>query len=248
MAWNISPPSYSRLCERALVLARRSAAFRRRRDGILIARCCDCVTDRVRSVGLDSSGISLSEEFLWREEAWGRDDEPRKWLKFHVLSDTDTGEILAYALTESKIGDTTLLPMLVDMAVSGGHKFDVLYADGAYSSVTNWKHITEMGVKFVTSFKSNTVPRNKGCLARGEAARLWCSLQYDDWVIESGYGTRWKCECVFSSFKRLFRETVSARTPESIALQIDARVHLFNGYKGARAEIMKITGNGVIVA
>jgi hypothetical protein len=245
--WEISMPSYSRLCERAMEPAYDLAASSGYGNRILMIRVCNNVSNRVRSVGLDSTGISLSEAGLWREEVWGR-EEPRGWLKLHALSDTDTGEIIAYAVTEKRIGDTPLLPVLVGMAVNFGHVFNVLYADGAYSSDGNWKFVSGLGMDFVTSFRSDTRPKNNGCPARGAAARLWCSLPYDEWVVVSGYGTRWKCECVFSTFKTIFPETVSARIEKSIVFQMGSRVHLFNGYKKTRAEIMKVTGNGVAVA
>ncbi len=146
------------------------------------------------------------------------------------------------------VGDAPLLRTLVSTAAEKGHMFDTVYADGAYASDDNWIFLCrENRYGFITSFKVNTAPTINNCFARGKVARLWCSLPYDEWVKISGYGTRWKCECVFSDFKRIFPETVTARTIKGIVLQVTSRVNLFNEYKELRANITGITGNGVVL-
>lgn len=124
-----------------------------------------------------------------------------------------------------------------------------LYADGAYASDENWRYLCRQNrIRFVTNFKVNTQPTSNGCPARGEAARLWCSLPYDEWASVSGYGTRWKCEAVFSDFKRIFGETVAARKPDGVIREVAGKIAVFNMYKARRAEIMGTTGNGVALA
>jgi len=245
-AHGIAPPSHSRLCERLGELARDPAAGLP--AGVLAARACGRADGRERSAGVDSTGICLSTAGLWRDEAWGREEGARGWLKLHALVDTDTGEILAYAVTERDVGDSPMLPALLGLALSAGHRIRTLFADGAYASVANYGAVAAEGIRFVTSFRSDTVPRNRGCAAWGDATRLWCALPYGDWVAASGYGTRWKCECVFSDLKRILGEAVTARKERSVAAQVAARVRVFNGYKRKRAEIMGVTGNGVAVA
>lgn len=73
-------------------------------------------------------------------------------------------------------------------------------------------------------------------------------MPYDEWVKASGYGRRWKCECVFSDFKRIFAENVSAITVKGILREITPLISGFIGYKKIRADMMKITGNGEVVA
>lgn len=111
-----------------------------------------------------------------------------------------------------------MLPVLTEMAGSHGHLFGKVYVDGAYSSVDKWKILSGKGAGFATSFKSNMLSRNRGGLARGEAARLLCGLSYDEWKKVSGYGARWRCECVFNSLKRIFSDTVAARSEAEIII------------------------------
>jgi hypothetical protein len=253
-SFGLESPSYSRLNERCNELTGRmlgkvEGTAGHYEDRVLAVHACGNVTGRVRRAGIDSSGINLSNTNLWRMRKWKTSPKYKGWMVLHALSDVDTGEILAYAVTNETVGDSPLLKVLVEAAKGRGHVFDTLYADAAYSSNENWVFLSrENNIRFVTSFKSNTRPKNNGCGARGDAARLWCSLPYDEWVKESGYGVRWKCECVFSDFKRIFPETVTASSEKGIIRQLFSRIEVFNRYKSVRAKIMGVTGNGVAVA
>lgn len=254
-SFGLEPPSYSRLNERCNELIGKmlgkaeGIAEEHYGDRVLAVHVCDNIAGRTRRAGIDSSGINLSNTNLWRTRKWKTSPKNRGWLILHALCDVDTGEILAYAVTDETVGDSPMLEVLVKAAKEKGHAFDTLYADGAYSSKDNWVFLSrDNDIRFVTSFKSNTRPKNNGCSARGNAARLWCSLPYDEWVKESGYGMRWKCECVFSDLKRLFPEAVTASSEKGILRQLFSRIEMFNRYKSVRAEIVGVTGNGIAVA
>ena len=248
--------SYSRLQERGTALAAGAAVpaaaaeLRGRYGEHILAVCADPhPADRVRRVGIDSTGLSLSCPNHWRLEKWQTGPQDRGWLKLHALCDADTGEIIACALTDSTVGDPALLKVLVAAAAAAGHRFDTVYADGAYATDANWIYLCrEHRYRFVTSFRVDTVSASNGCLARGAAAARWCALPYAEWVLASGYGTRWKCECTFSDLKRLFPETLTARSRAGLICQVLSRVRVFNTYKRIRAGIMRVTGNGIAVA
>ena len=253
--FGIAVPSFTRFFERSTKLSLSyllddgSGIKRMYGKGVYAVQCCKNVTDRVRRVGIDSSGLSLSCHNRWRETKWHEGPKRRGWLHFHMLCDVDSGEMIAYALTDDTVGDAPLLKLLVSVAAKGGHKFEKVYADGAYCSDENWRFLCrDNGYVFVTSFKVNTSPTSNGCLARGEAASRWCSLPYHEWARVSGYGIRWKCECVFSDFKRLFPETVQARSAAGYVREVASRIDVFNLYKSLRSRLMGVTGNGVQVA
>lgn len=205
-------------------------------------------TRRIRRVAVDSSGFSLSDYFKWSEEKWGVENKD-VWLKLHVLVDIDTCEIIAYILTYNDVGDPRMLPLLMELAKGGDHRIGKVYADGAYGSDENWKILSgEYRCDFVTSFRSDTAPTNNGCPARGEAARVWCSLPYEEWVKVTGYGIRWKVEGTFSDLKRLTSEVYRSRTDAGHMAQSYARISAFNEHKTIRAEMVGVTGNGVVIA
>lgn len=251
----IAAPSPSRLLERANQLIegkniRIDGELKKKYGEHILAVCAgDNVSSRVRRIGIDASGISMSSINSWRKKKWNTGPKDRGWLKIHALCDVDSGEVIAYAITDSQVGDCPMLKVLVNAALEKGHRFDVLFADNAYCSDGNWKFLcSELGVRFVTGFRSNTAPTSNGCMARGKAAKLWCSLQYDEWVKVSGYGTRWKCECVFSDLKRIFPENIEVTGGEGINRQLITRMDIFNMYKTIRADIIGVTGNGITIS
>ena len=97
----VEAPSYSRLQERGTRIAEGTAA----REGVLSLKVCPNQCGRVRRVGIDSSGLNLSATSLWRRRKWETGPKNRGWLKIHVLCDVDTGEVIAYALTDDSVGD-----------------------------------------------------------------------------------------------------------------------------------------------
>lgn len=253
-ALGIPAPSFSRLNERINEITERyiqhpdAETDLRYGEHIFVVGVSENTIDRVSRCGIDASGLALSSSNRWRERKWGTGPKDKGWLQIHALCDVDTGEFIAYAITDESVGDAPLLKTLVELALKKGHKIDTLYADNAYCSDANWSYLcVEKKIKFITSFKRNTTPTSNGCLARGKAAKLWCSLPYEEWVRQSGYGTRWKCECGFSDFKRLFPETITAHTLRGIIRQLMCRVNFYNKYKGFRATIMGTTGNGIVV-
>lgn len=252
--FGLSSPSYSRLQERSTeligrMMMRPDEELRSRYgESVYFLHVNGNVVERARNLGLDSSGMSLSSPNRYRKKKWKSETKDRGWVKFHALCDVDSGEIIACAVTDETVGDSRMLKVLVGAALDKGHRIAVVYGDNAYCGNENWRYLcNEKGIRFVTSFQVSTVPKSNGCMMRGQAAKLWCSLPYDEWVKVSGYGTRWKCEVDFSSFKTMFGETLAARSIKGIIKEMASKIMVFDDYKKIRAEIIGVTGNGVVI-
>lgn len=246
----LESPSYSRLYERFVMAMGAEFLIAPVTDARILFRYVMAHPgSRVRRLAIDSTGLNLSNCTMWREHKWGVGPANRGWLKMHSITDIDTNELVAVIVTTDDTGDCGMLPYLTGMLVKGDVKFDVLYGDGAYGTVENFNNVCEeLGCRFVTSFKSNTRPKDLGCASRGKAARLWCSLPYKEWVKETGYGVRWKVESAFSDFKRIISEHVKARKDWRFAHEIVSKIIAFNYLKGRRADILGVTGNGIVVS
>lgn len=204
-------------------------------------------TTRRRRVAIDSSGFTLSNFFQYCEDKWKTENE-NIWLKLHALVDVDSGEVLSYILTYNDVGDPNMLPLLMEEASNAGHGMFIVYADGAYGTFENWKCLSKVHrCRFVTSFRKDSAPKNKGDSERGEAVRLWCRLPYREWVEATGYGIRWKIEGTFSDIKRLVSENFRSRTEAGHMVMSYAKVLTFNMHKGIRADILGTTRNGVFI-
>ena len=242
-------PSYSRFYERVARAMDDMVLGAPVTDGRILCRFVMVdKTGRKRRLIIDSTGLTLTNITIWRKTKWKNGPKYRGWLKLHALTDLDTNGIVAFVLTKDDTGDEDMLEYLLEMADMGGVDYDVVYADGAYSSVYNFELVCrDRECRFITSFKSNTRAKNLGSLDRGEAARLWCELPYREWTLETSYHMRWKIESAFSDFKRLMSEFVRATTDSGMVREVVFKVQAYNYHKRVRAEILGTTGNGVVV-
>ena len=244
----VESPSYSQYFDRAMDMVGKVDQWGPGQRHILCMHAAMSGSDRVRRVGVDSTGLNLSSIFRYREHKWRTRAKYHGWLKLHALFDIDTGEMLAYVLTDETVGDSGMLPVLLDLADSAGYRMGECYADNAYAGKQNWIEVTRRRrMRFITAFRSNTNCKSEGCMEMGEAKRLWNSLPYDEWVRVSGYGVRWKVECGFSDLKRVTAEHVRARTHQGMVREVTGRIWSYNIHKRLRAEIMGVTGNGVTI-
>ena len=242
----IEAPHYTTVFRRLRSLR---AAVSDRKDGRIMSSYVRPKTgSRKHRIAVDSTGLNLSKTTLWRENKWGTGPKRRGWLKLHAAIDIDSGEILAYVLTDDRIGDNTVFISLIEMILDEGYDVNIVFADNAYEAIDNWKFLHERKIKFVVKFRSNTIGVSRGCMARGESAQLWIREGEDRWKKLMGYGMRWKAECAFSDFKRLVAETVSATGILGMAVEVFIKVIAYNLHKRIRADIIGITGNNIDVA
>ena len=217
-------------------------------DRVMCAFVYRNVIDRVRTCAVDSTALNLSSTNLWRKTKWGVGPKYRGWVKVHALIDVDTNEIIATIVTTDKMGDNTAFVMLTKIAFDKGHSIEKIYADSAYEAMSNWKDSVEKGYTLVVKFKKNCNGKSNGCMARGNSAKEYLSLSYDEWRSTTKYGRRWKSECTFSDFKRLISEHLEGRCDAGIVKETVGKIVAFDFFKEVRAEIVGTTSNGVVVA
>lgn len=244
--YGLKAPSRSTFLRRSQELA--NSLVGTRREGVFAVFVSPNTIARERRVGVDSTGLNLSCTTLWRLNKWGTGPKHRGWLKLHAMADLDTEEIIAWAITDDRVGDSKLFDVLYKHAIATGHRLSAVYADNAYDSIKHWKLLKEDNVKFVTRFKSTTSGKSRGCVERGNMAKLWIRCEGENWAELTGYGFRWKIECTFSDLKRMVSEFVAARKKKGWIREIFQKIVFFNIHKQIRADIMGTTGNGVKVA
>lgn len=64
---------------------------------------CHNITEHVRKIEADSTGINLSDTDLRHSRARDTGLKDRGWPKLHTLGDIDSGEIITYALTGGSV-------------------------------------------------------------------------------------------------------------------------------------------------
>jgi len=183
---------------------------------------------RGRIVAVDSTGIEVTTRGGWMREKW---KVHKGWIKLHALTDVHTNEVLSFIITDERSGDAKHLIPLVDMAVAGGHRITKVLADGAYDARYNWNGMRERGIEFVTNICRNAVAVSKGCIVRSRAVAERDRMGTDAWKKMHGYNMRWKVESAFSDYKRMFGESVSAKTFDNMVKEISRNIECFNWMK-----------------
>lgn len=88
-------------------------------------------------VAVDFTGSNPSKTALWRENKWVAGPKRRGRLKLHVAIDIDSGEILAYIITDDRTGDNTVFISLIKMILDEGYDVNIMSADNTYKAIDN---------------------------------------------------------------------------------------------------------------
>jgi hypothetical protein len=179
--------------------------------------------------GADSSGFKVTVRGEWMRE---KRKVRRGWVKLHPLSDLERNLILSYGVTTEEEGDPGMLLPLVDDAVSRGHWIERVFLDGAYDTIDIWNGLRARGIGIVVNIRRNASTRSrKGCTHRARAVRTRSKIGDRMWKIIHNYFFRRKSESVFSDLKRVFGETLKAKSFGAMVREIDEKIRIHNANK-----------------
>lgn len=105
---------------------------------------------------IDSTGLKIYGEGEWKVRTHGK-QKRRVWRKYHVSVNPATQEVTAIKLTESKVHDCTVLPVLLSTQKNLGE----IYVDGAYSFKHGFDAIAESGGTPLIPVRSGTTLARK---------------------------------------------------------------------------------------
>ena len=216
-------------------------------DRILAFGACDVAPKgNPITVAIDSTGMSLSKCGSWLSYKWHK-KIVTGWIKLHVAVDVETNEILAYAITDEKMGDVSCLGLLMEQVMGKGHEVGSLLADAAYDKKAVWKKYDDAGIHVAININSSQLGkympdrpsriRAYGCAVRAKHMKRIMTVGRDQWKLEVGYNMRWKVECTFSDLKRLFGDVLRARTRLTDMAEVFHKVRVLNIYKGIRESV-----------
>jgi len=115
----------------------------------------------------------------------------------------------------------------VEQNCGGAHLKSVL-GDGAYDRNHCFNELEKRGIRSGIKTRINASRRSSGSLNRAECVRERDDLGgYGPWAKKANYGMRWKVEGLFSSIKRIFRESVRASSIEGMFREAQMK---FRGY------------------
>ena len=112
-----------------------------------------CSKNHPITVALDATGISLNKYGGWLAHKWNR-KKVSGWVKLHTAVDVETNDILAFVVTDEKVGDITCTEKLMDIVMAAGHDVGTLLADAGYDSKENWNRYSRMGIRVCININS----------------------------------------------------------------------------------------------
>jgi IS5 family transposase len=177
-------------------------------------------------LAVDSSGIKVAKSGDWIRKTW----KVRKgWLKIHFAVDTKTKQIVALEVTDERVGDIKKFKKLVRKS-SKTKNVEKVLADSAYDSNENYKFLNSKNI--VAGIKPKCVKGRirSGKMSNKERRRVASAYLKDEksWKASVGYGMRWTSETVFSTFKRIFGECISAKKFQNMVKEIQLKVFALN--------------------
>ena len=216
-------------------------------------------------LSIDGSGLVPAARGHWIHHKW---KVKRGFIRLSIVIDIDTKQILAFSITDETVGESPQLPTLLDQALDKlGIKHDgqtkevflVLMGDKAYDSETNYEYCKNLGVKALIPVRVNAL-HHPGGDARSEEVLEQLGGEPDadpdtvnalskeereknqsEWKKLYDFGMRWSVEGVFSSFKRMLGESVSAVKWANVITEISSMINIYNWMQYISEEAAKNT-------
>lgn len=180
-------------------------------------------------IAIDSSGLTPARRGGWLAF---KHRKKQSYVKVHFAVDVRNGKILEFAVTPDSVHDNKVFPQLVAGAAKRSRLKKAL-ADGAYDDAKNDQSLKNQGIKFVAPPRKNSRVNRKPPpeeAARNQRVREWKRLGKKKWRKKNGYGKRWAVETKYSTWKRIFGENLSAKTPKAVEAEVRRKVFLLNSF------------------
>jgi hypothetical protein len=161
---------------------------------------------------VDSTGLKLHGAGEWLFEKHGT-TKRRAWRKLHIGIDADSGEIVAFDLTDKDVDDASRVETLLDQLSDNPASF---MADGAYdrSSILDTVLVRNPHAKFIVPPCKGAVPGPTAATSPTQRDRHvhWVDEHGRmSWQNASGYNKRSKVEAAISRYKRVIGDTLKSR-------------------------------------
>ncbi|KXB02149.1 hypothetical protein AKJ44_01305 [candidate division MSBL1 archaeon SCGC-AAA261F17] len=170
-------------------------------------------------VAVDSTGVKVTNRGEWMRKT--HRGERRGWIKVHIAVDVENKRLLSIEVTDEKTKDSKMFEPLVEDLNLKDCLGDGGYDDKEVFEILEKKGLDPPGIKLRKDAKVGLSPR-------GQAAKEFQELGYEEWKKKHEYGKRWAVEGFFSAVKRCFGETVRAASPAGMVREAKRKFGLYN--------------------
>ena len=180
-------------------------------------------------VVIDSTGLKVYGEGEWKVRKHGV-SKRRTWRKLHLAVDANTQEVVAVELTSNAVGDSEVLPDLLDQMVND-EAIAAVSADGAYDTKECHQAIKARGAEAIIPPREGAVewePIEGEVHPRTAILRLCNEQGKAEWKKSSGYHLRSLAETAMFRFKCLFSGNLKNRRFDSQTTEAYCRTVAMN--------------------
>jgi transposase len=154
----------------------------------------------------------------------------RAWRKLHIGVDSDTGQIVAAALTNKEVNDAVQVGPLLDQVTGSLASFT---ADGAYDQDSVYADVAERhpDATVIVPPRCTAVPSDNAATAPTQRDRhLQCIAETSRraWQEASGYDKRAKVEAAIGRWKQVIGAGLRSRMDKRRVTEINVAVDVLN--------------------
>jgi len=175
-----------------------------------------------KSFAVDSSGFGTYQYGDWMPNKWEGVKRQHTFVKAHIICGVMSNIITDAVVTDSTVGDSKVLPQLVE-GTTGRFKADEVLADAGYMSNDNYDAIQKCGAKGFIEFKDNVT--GAGSPAWREAVVRFITKQEE---FYKAYNKRNNVETTFNSIKTKYQEKVKSKTTNAQINELYCKIIAYN--------------------
>lgn len=158
----------------------------------------------------DGTGLRVIDSGEYLREKYGKKN--RRWIQVIILGDPKTKEPVSYEVNLIQDSELDSAKQQLAELLNKDTKIECFGGDGSYDAIALWNWLVYNRIEPIIKPDKNAITPS-GSRERDKNTEERNQLGYDLWAREHGYGYRWPAtEGIFSAVKRIFGETIHAKT------------------------------------
>lgn len=162
----------------------------------------------------DGTGLQVIDSGEYLREKYGKKN--RRWVQVIILGDPQTKEPVSFEVNLIQDSELDSVKNQLAELLNKKIKIECFGGDGSYDEIALWNWLVYNGIEPIIKPDKNAIIPS-GSRERDKNTKERNQLGYDLWAREHDYGKRWiATEGIFGAVKRIFGETIHAKTEVGI--------------------------------
>lgn len=158
----------------------------------------------------DGTGLQVIDSGEYLREKYGKKN--RRWVQVVIFGDPESKEPASFEVNLIQDSELVSAKKQLNELLHKDIKIEYFGGDGSYDEIALWNWLVYNRIEPIIKPDKNAITPS-GSRERDKNTKERNQLGYDLWSREHGYGYRWPAtEGIFSAVKRIFGETIHAKT------------------------------------